>query len=417
MTDVVVCGGGPAGACAALAASRTGASVRLIESRGALGGMMTTGLLPWILNKKNKTGVVRELVESFRDRAYSPIADGPGTFDAEKIKLILEEYCSEAGVEIRYHSMVSEACIEDSRITAVVTESKSGREAWRGKVFVDATGDGDLAALAGCSYEKGQEGGGGLQPMSLIVMVSGIKFREVKPFVNHVGDDPKNALRMEIERAGVLPSYSRPGLFRTTDDSFCLMANHVYGVDGTSADDITRATIQARSEAHRQIDGLRSLGGVWRDIRITGTAAHIGVRETRRIKGLYTVTLDDMVQGKRHSDAVCEVRAGIDVHSPDPVQSRGNSEVCDIKIAPYDIPLRALITADVKNLLLSGRCISGDFLAHASYRVMGDAMAIGAGAGACAGTAAKQNLLPAQVRFEDMKPVIDPLEKAIAGNP
>jgi hypothetical protein len=404
-TDVVVCGGGPAGVCAALAAAHAGATVSLIESRGALGGMMTTGSLPWILDSDDKPGIVGELVDQFNLRAYAPSADGPSAFDVESVKLILEQRCLDAGIRIRYHTTVAASVVKERCISAAITESKTGREAWLARTFVDATGDGDLAFFSGCRWEQGEEETGAVQPMSLIARVTGIKLSEVRRFVNHIGKDAKAALLEELERAGIKPSYVRPALFRINDTEFCLMSNHVYRVDGTSADDITGATIQARAELHRQVDALRRLGGMWKNLRISHTAEHVGVRETRRIRGLYTVTFDDMLEGRRHRDAVCTVRSGVDIHALDPDVSAGD-ELNKTEIREYDIPLRALVAADIDNLVLSGRCISGDFPAHSSYRVMGDAMATGAAAGACAATAALTKASTHQVRIDAVRPII-----------
>lgn len=128
--------------------------------------------------------------------------------------------------------------------------------------------------------------------------------------------------------------------------------------------------------------GLRGLGGRWSGLRIVATPEHIGVREGRRLRGLYTVTLDDIVKGRRHDDAICDVRAPVDVHpvtrSEDTASSNWSKGV---KNVGYDIPFRALQSADVANLFFAGRCLSGDFLAHSSYRVTGDASVTGEAAG------------------------------------
>ena len=178
-----------------------------------------------------------------------------------------------------------------------------------------------------------------------------------------------------------------------------LMANHEYEVKGTNVRDVTKATLHARKELHNLVNGLRSLGGVWKNLRIVATAEHIGVREGRRIHGLYTVTQDDVAEGKKHEDAVCRATFGIDVHSTDPKKEKG-IEKAPIKAKPYDIPIRALIARDVGGLMMAGRCISGDFIAHSSYRVTGNSVVLGEAAGKVAALAAKSNCLP-----QDVKPV------------
>jgi hypothetical protein len=166
-----------------------------------------------------------------------------------------------------------------------------------------------------------------------------------------------------------------------------LMANHEYGVKGVNVRDLTAATLRARRELHHLINGLRRLGDPWSCLRLLATGAQIGVREGRRIHGRYTVTVDDMVAGRQHPDAVCRVAFGIDVHSTNPSAGKG-IETNPVRTLPYDIPLRALQAREVNGLWLAGRCISGDFLAHSSYRVTGNAVAMGEAAGKAAATAA-----------------------------
>jgi hypothetical protein len=158
------------------------------------------------------------------------------------------------------------------------------------------------------------------------------------------------------------------------------MANHQYLVKGTNADDLSRATLEARAEVRRIVDGLRSLGGCWANLRLVSTGAQIGVREGRRIHGRYTVTADDLRNGTQHEDSAADVTFCVDIHSVDPKKDKGLHNA-GIKTKPYQIPLRALIARDVDGLLLAGRCISGDFFAHASYRVTGNAVATGEAAG------------------------------------
>jgi hypothetical protein len=217
-------------------------------------------------------------------------------------------------------------------------------------------------------------------------------------------------LLAEIRRGGLEPSYDSPGLWHIRDDLYILMANHEYGASAVNAPDITQATVNARKELHRIIGALRSLGGMWSKLRLVSTGAQIGVREGRRIKGRYEVTVDDVLMGKKHEDAVCRVHFGIDVHLPDPLRQeafREHRARYAGKAQAYDIPLRALIARDVDGLLMAGRCISGDFLAHASYRVTGNAVALGQAAGTLAAASALRNVLPQDVPWEEVKPMLD----------
>ncbi len=414
--DVIVCGAGPAGVAAAVAAARRGAKVRLLEVNGCLGGVWTAGLLSWILDAGNKTGLMQEMLAELNRRRASATYGGSVGYDVELMKLMLEQTCIEAGVKIRLHTRVAAAVRNESnRLALAVTESKSGRQAWSADVFVDATGDGDLAARAGCGFDHGRPESGQTQPMSLIVLLVGIEPDEVAPFVRGLAEprgekDPKSRLLEEMRRAGVEPSYSRPTLFYIREGLFCLMANHEYGVAATDAGAITAATLRGRAEVHRLVDGLRSLGGVWKNVQIAATPEHIGVREGRRIHGRYEVTKDDLLSGARHDDAVCRVTFPVDVHSTDPGKEKGIMRE-GVRAQPYDIPYRALIARDVDGLLMAGRCISGDFIAHSSYRVTGNAVAMGEAAGVAAAIAARAKRLPQEVPWPEIREAIQPVGK------
>jgi hypothetical protein len=378
--DVIVCGGGPAGVAAAVAAAREGAKTRLIENNGCLGGIWTAGLISYIIDWQNKDGLLREIMDALETRG----AKGEkNTYDIEATKFLLEEICMEAGVKINLHTRLCGAVTnETKKINAVISESKSGRLAWKAKNFIDCTGDGDLAAFAGCGYDMGNEPTKEIQPASMAALVTGIKHEEMKPFLIPLDgpDSHKQKLLQILTDAGTPPSYEKPTFFHIHDNLYGLMSNHEYNVHADNEEEITNATINGRREVNIQINALRSLGGMWKDLRLVATSEHIGIREGRRIHGKYTITKDDLINGKEHDDAVCRSTFGVDIHATDPTKNKGyyNS---GIKAKPYDIPMRALMSKDIENLLMAGRCISGDFYAHASYRVTGDAVAMGEAAG------------------------------------
>ncbi|MBE0534173.1 MAG: FAD-dependent oxidoreductase [Phycisphaerae bacterium] len=404
--DVVVCGGGPAGIAAAIAAARCGARTRLIEVNGCLGGMWTAGLLSWILDSDNKSGIMREILQRLEKHNAVARYGGSVGYDVEAMKLLLETMCVEAGVHVRLHTRIVAAGVHEGRLAIAVTESKSGRQAWRAKVFVDCTGDGDLAALAGCTFAEGRPGTGAVQPMSMMALLTGLVPAEVARFVRGLAEplgenNPKARLLEEMQRAGVAPSYTQPTLFCIKDDLFCLATNHQYGVKANDAEGTTRATLCARAEIHTLVDALVRLGGCWKNMHIIATPEHIGVREARRIRGLYEVSADDLINGARHADAVCRVTFPVDVHSTDPTKDKGITRE-GVRARPYDIPYRSLIPVDVKGLLLAGRCISGDFVAHSSYRVTGNAAPMGEAAGTAAAMAAQSNRAPEHVPWDEI---------------
>lgn len=404
----------------------------MLEVHGALGGVWTAGALSWILDA-DKGGIVAEITDAL-DRRGARAGDARGHFgyDVEQMKLVLDELTAAAGVRVQLHTRVVAAPRGSARrLGMVVTESKSGRQAWAAQAVVDATGDGDVAALAGCGFDYGHPETGQTQPMSLMALLTGIRVSEVDDYVAGgaapAGSAPKaggryrTATRLLLEtldRAGCRPSYTSPTLWCIHEDLFALMANHEYGVSALDAAQITRATTNGRAEIHRIVGALRSYGRPWSGLRLVATAAQIGVREGRRIHGRYRVTLDDLRLGARHDDAICRVTAGADVHAlaraeggflsraTDPLQDRTIAAETVAPVRPYDIPLRALIARDVDGLLMAGRCISGDFLAHASYRVTGNAVAMGQAAGVAAALAARSGRMPHEVPWRDVAEVL-----------
>lgn len=393
--DVVVCGGGPSGIGAAIEAARCGASVILVEHAGFLGGTWTAGLLGVMLDHRNKTGILKELKDTIVQRHWRTEVETGHlfTFNVERMKLLLDELCEKEHVKVLLYTSIVDATTENGRITQIITESRSGREAISGRIFVDATGDGDVAAMSGCGFDWGDEQGN-TQPMSMLGLITGAKFEEISECVLWDGPNrsaTKPNLMNEIRKGGYEATYKRPCLFVIDKDLYALMACHQYGFRCTSREDLTKASIEGRKEVNRIVDALQSLGGRWQNLRLVATASQIGCREGRRVHGLYTVTQDDLLKGRRFEDAACEVKFGVDIHSVQLGHEGAKSYNHGLKSQPYDIPLKALIPKDVKGLLLTGRCISGDFVAHSSYRVNSNSVLLGQTAGRMAARSLKEN--------------------------
>jgi len=173
---------------------------------------------------------------------------------------------------------------------------------------------------------------------------------------------------------------------------------------------VTEATVRARAEMNKIISGLRKLGGPWEGIQIAATAEQIGVRDGRRIAGRYTVSADDVANGARHDDAVVRPTFSVDIHALSADMNKTTAyHNAGIKTKPYDIPLRALIAKDVDGLMMAGRCISGDFIAHASYRVTGNSTRMGEAAGVVAALAATSKRQPQDVSWTEAKAKLEVL--------
>jgi hypothetical protein len=410
--DVIVCGAGPAGIAAAITAARAGARTRLFEVHGCLGGVWTAGLLTYIFDF-NKPGLAREITRRLDERAARR-SQNPDRFvyEPEEMKVLVEEMCAAAGVKFQLHTRVAAAFREGSRLSTIVTESKAGREAWSAPVFIDATGDGDLGAQAGCGWDVGQAKDCPCQPLTMNALAVVRDAKALAEFTSFNGTDAftgpgghltcVEAFKRELKRAGVETSYGHPTLFPVRENLVMLMLNHEYGIKPWDAAAITEATVRARAEVFRVMRALRQLGGRWEGVQIAATAEQIGIRDGRRIHGRYTMGRQDLITGARHADAVARVTFGVDIHADS--RTRNDVETIshgDLKMRPYDIPLRALIAKGVDGLLMAGRCISGDFISHASYRVTGNAVAMGEAAGVVAALAAKSGRPPHAVGWSE----------------
>ena len=383
--ELIVCGGGPAGVSAAITAGRMGLKTLLIESEGCLGGIWTTGLLSLMQDAGNKRGLMQEIKDmlisvfgySLQPTGKSDAYDGSDdyTYDAECMKYILEQACLEAGVQIQLYTRVVDTVVRQEKLTTIITEGHSGREAFRGQYFIDCTGNGDLAAFSGCSYQCGHPQTGKIQPATLLAFVSGFP----DGFATTGSLESKHAFNRLFTDAGFTPSYKNASFFRLPNPGIgCIMINHEFNVACDSSQKMTAATIHARKELHDAIKAIRG-DKDWENIRLVATAAHIGLREGRRIEGLYQVSREDLIAGRRFADGICLVNYPVDIHQLDDSEDATHRD--GIITKPYHMPYRSLVAKAVTNLALAGRCVSGDFYAHASYRVTGNAVPMGEAAG------------------------------------
>ena len=390
-TDVLVCGGGPAGVAAAFTAARAGARVLLIERHPFLGGVWTAGALTILIDTENKGGLNREFRRRLEARGAATYAgnwpDWP-IYGLEAMKGLLDEMAEEtAGLEVQLCTHVVAVAREDGRVTGVFTESKSGREFIRARIVIDTTGDGDVCARAGCPFEHGRPGDGKVQPMTLYGRIGGCRAAgaaHIQPMLDIVR---AGGIEPSYEQITLFPQPGQPGVFM-------LMATHLWG-SGIDVRDLTRAEFQGRREIRDIVRALKAGGGEdWRDIYLIDTGPFLGVREARRILGRYYLTEEDIRVGRRFDDGICDVHFNVDIHHPDPAEGRG---LYHLPMQPYDIPYRCLLARDIDNLMMAGRCISGDHVAHASYRVTGDAVATGEAAGLAAAMALEAGVAPPSI--------------------
>lgn len=390
--NVLVCGAGPAGLGAALAAADQGAEVVLVERWAMPGGMWTAGLVNPFFEDTRRGYIVRELINRLEAADSWRIWCGNYCFDPEIMKLALEQMLRERNVHVLYYSQAVDAIVENGRVCGAVVESKAGREAILADVVIDATGDGDIAARAGCEFAYGSPVDGFVQPMTLM-----FEIRDIHGFRQRDSRGLYDRLAAALAERGSdfelpFPRYNAAPYVITLpcDTAGAVQATHVYRVNPLDPAELTAGTMTTREQAHQLMSLLKTLPE-FADSRITNTAASLGLRESRRVTGLYRVGIEDLAEGRRFDDAVCCVHFGVDIHHGPGQDKSGHGA----KMKPYEIPYRCLVPRDVRGLLLAGRCISGDHYAHASYRVTGSMMATGQAAGFAAARCAAQGIDPA----------------------
>lgn len=398
--DVLVVGGGPGGIGAAVAAARGGAKVLLVEHYGFLGGMATAGEVnPFMPNHHGGKSLDTGIFEEWFDRMATYGATRSGrVFDPNVARLAAEDLCLEAGVKLLYHHRSVTADVQERKIRGVVLHSKHGLSGAVAKVYIDATGDGDLAVAAGCRANYGSEDSGHAQPMTLCFKLKidradlpeEFKDKPVMQAVWACGEQIQKVYKMaqadgrtENPREDVL-------MFPSVDPDVVHFNStrviHRKAIDGR---DLSDAEVQARRQLRQLWKLLATEIPIFRNSRLHSIAPQIGVRETRHIVGRYTVTLDDYRAGKTFPDAVARVTYGVDIHNPN---GSGTTFIKLPKDAWYEIPWRALLPADVDNLVIASRAISADHATHSSFRVMPPVVSVGQAAGTAAAIAVRGNM-------------------------
>lgn len=384
--DVVVVGGGPAGVGAALAAARAGMDTLLVERYGCLGGIWTAGLLNPYFDGANKGGIATEIIDRLHQHAgadavrdWHPDRFVANVFHYETMKYVLDRMADEAGVRPLLYTHAVGAITDAGRVHGVIIENKSGRSAVLASVVIDCTGDGDVAYHAGADYEIGRPVDGLMQPMTLQFKVRGYSWPPKAYDVLMRYNRPEDLAEIPFTSFAAVPVPGEP-------ESAAIMWTHMHRVDGTNADDLTRAVIEGRRQAQQAIRMFDAARAEFGDGQLVETAMQVGVRETRRVLGEYYLELDDLVNGRGFDDGICRVTFNVDIHVPDGT----NLEATPVK--PYEIPYRCLVPRGLDQLLVAGRCISGSHEAHGSYRVTGNCVAMGQAAGLAAAEAVRNGI-------------------------
>lgn len=389
--DVVVAGGGLAGAVAAIAAARNGAATILVERLGVIGGTATAGLMTSFNGFRNEhapnelqtvKGLGQEIVDELLEVGGATPLTAHGDFGAElrvghcsyavgydpdALQRVLLKLIKAAGAKLLLHTWISGVHMEGpgSVIRGLIVENKSGRQAILGKVVIDATGDGDVAVAAGAPFAKAKKTGERMMRATLMVRVANVHPERI------------------AEQRGCI----------VIGNTAVVWGPSVGGVDGSDAEDLTAAEIAAREQVPAFMARLRERPG-FEDCVLVATAAQVGIRETRRIVGEYVISESDAVKGARFPDVVAI--------SSNPVPGYYGQRYF-FEHEGFDVPYRALVPLVVENLLLAGRCISAEQVPFQSARSQAPLMAISQAAGTAAALCVRLGVQPRKLDYRTLQ--------------
>ncbi|MEK3714213.1 MULTISPECIES: FAD-dependent oxidoreductase [unclassified Paenibacillus] len=400
--DVLVAGGGPAGVAAAIAAARSGARTLLIEQRGFLGGMGTVALVPAFCpysdgEKAVVRGIGLELLErmkagcepEFRERFEAELDWVP--IDPEVLKRVYDEAATESGAEVLLHTVASQTVLDETgrSIEGVVIVNKSGRSLVRARTVIDTTGDADLAALAGAPFHKGGESGE-LQAATMCYLLANVDRQRFEEYRNESGDtDQIHQAVQQAQVDGKLPQGrdSVSGLAWIADYLVGVNFGHVFGIDGSRAEDLTRGAIEGRQLVHRQLEFFRAYVPGFEQAHLVSTGEQIGIRETRRIVGDYVLTQEDFMNMASFPDDIARNSYFIDIHM---ARSSGAMHIHHLPPGKsHGVPYRCMLPVGLDNVWVAGRAASSDRVVQGSLRVMPNCFAMGQAAGMAAAMAAE----------------------------
>ncbi|MEK4517670.1 FAD-dependent oxidoreductase [Paenibacillus sp. FSL H8-0122] len=395
--DVLVIGGGAAGIAAAISAAEGGASTMIVEQRGYLGGMGTVALVPAFCPYTDKVKpIIRGLGLKLMERMKQ--ACDPGyqeeyreqldwvPIDPEVLKRVYDSAVLESGVTPLFHTFVYDVVRspDGQTVEGVLIVNKSGRSFIRCRYIIDCTGDGDIAALSGVPFQKGGDDGE-LQPGSMCYLLANVDRPSFSRFLAETGDTGQ--LHRTVEQAileGALPEgrKSISGLAWVSDQLVGVNFGHVFGVDGTKAEDLTRGAIEGRRTVLRQLEFFQRHVPGFEQAHLVASGEQLGIRETRRIQGDYTLTVDDFVAARSFPDDIARNAYYIDIHL-----ATSKSDMTFNHLPPgvsHGVPYRVMLPVGIRNLWVAGRSVSSDRAVQGSLRVMPNCFSMGQACGTAA---------------------------------
>lgn len=426
--DVIVAGGGPAGINAALAAARQNKRVLLIEKYGFLGGMSTiAGVYPWMtFHSSDGTQVVKgiadEIVERLKQREGSPghqrdtcgFVYSVTPYDGEEYKLLAAEMLHEEGVTLLLHTTLTSVVKEDNIITEVCCFSGGKYYTFSGKMFVDTTGDATLSSMADVPVQIGEKNTHKTQPMTLKFRLANVDLDAVKTYML---ENPDNFLdKTPFSELEELPLTAVQGFYKEWkeadiginrdqvlfftgphDNEVVVNMTRVQGLNPLDPLELTEAEVIARKQVKLLEKFFKSYIPGFENAFVSYIPPQIGIRESKRILGVYSMTKEDIVNGRKFKDGIATSGYPIDIHAP---TGKGMTIAEVGGQGTFEIPFRALIPQKVDNLLVAGRCMSADHTALASVRLTPTAMATGQAAGTATALCIDQDVAPRELNTD-----------------
>ena len=400
--DLAVIGGGFAGVAAAIAAARAGAKVLIVEKSNCLGGAAVNCLVNpfmpyWTEMDGKRVDLSAGIFKEIHDRLEHHNAMNRESFLEEKLKYILNEMVAEANIDLLFHAYIFKVEKCDEHIASIVVATKSGEMQVEANYFIDATGDAQLAYLAGCPTVLGRESDHLCQPMTLCFRLGNVdveKFYESRERLKIAHAQSLAAGELINPRENIL-------VFKTPIHNVLhFNTTRVVRKNPTSPEEVTEAEVLARRQVYEIYEFMKKHADGLENSFLMMTAAEIGVRESRMIVGDYVLTEQDCRNCVKFDDGIAACNYDIDIHNP---EGTGTSHYYFPAGEYYTIPYRSLIPKSAENLLVAGRCISSDHGAQASYRIMPVVCCIGEAAGSAVGLAVKQNCTVREVDVKELQ--------------
>ncbi len=433
--DIIVCGGGPAGCAAALSSARSGQKVLLVESTGQLGGMGVTALVSQWLGGRTQEGewvvggIFKELSTEATEKGFALLPElNPNEkyhpfgwynwfihgvpFDPFYMDLFLDEKLKAAGVDVLLHTQAVDAIVADEQISHVVIYNRSGLQAIRVKAVIDATGNADIAFKSGCETIKGRREDGKMTPASLIFHVYNVDQDKFTRYIEELRDPKLRDLINSLKKTG---EWDFPyDIFIATQlldkGEFYINTTRLVGVDGTDGSSISKGMVRGRKEIHKLMEIFKKHFPGFENVKIKSIAPQLGIRETRRIIGDFTLTVRDLTENNTFDDTIGFSMYGWDLPDPDKpsVQPFADDKVDGYKYKVQKglstpMPYRIMIPRPIRNLINPGRAVSVEGQVLGPVRVMAPIMAMGEAAGLAAAQVVENRVSFAEVDINRLR--------------